>query len=122
LLPLRFRSHSAYACVCVLLLPFARGQSRSAGGQHCRTAAVCRDGSALHSPACTLRAPSAARPPAQHRALPVSGQSGAVHVSLCRWVISCFCALGKNLRAPNRTPRPSHLSLRSGAWLALSIY
>jgi hypothetical protein len=49
----------------VLLLPFARGQPRSAGGQRCRTAARSTRPHAL-------RAPSAA-----HHALPVSSQSAS---------------------------------------------
>jgi hypothetical protein len=49
-------------------------------------------------------------PPAAHHTLPVSGQSSAVRVSLCRCE---SCALCENLRAPNRTPPHPSRSLRS---------
>jgi hypothetical protein len=55
-----------------------------------------------------LQAPSAA-----HHALPVSGQSSAVHIPLCRCV---GCPLCKNLRAPNRTPHPSRCALPAALW------
>jgi hypothetical protein len=64
--------------------------------------------SALHSPACTPQAPSAA-----HHALPVSGQSSAVHVSLCRCV---SCALCENLHAPNRLCRTCPLHPGARTW------
>jgi hypothetical protein len=59
----------------------------SRGRQSCRTAAR-----SSASPACTPS--STSYPP---HALPVSGQSSVVHVSLCRCV---SCALCENLRAP----------------------
>jgi hypothetical protein len=61
-----------------------------------------RSGSALHSPACTPnQAPSAA-----HHALPVSGQSSVVHVSLCRCVSCALCEKISALPVEPRTPHP----------------
>jgi hypothetical protein len=80
-------------CVCVLLLPFARGYHSPVprgGGQRCRTAARSTRPHAL-------QAPSAA-----HHALPVSDQSSVVYVPLCRCV---SCALSAKIPALPIEPR-----------------
>jgi hypothetical protein len=98
------------SCVCVWVCVIT---SLCKGAVPFRGGAALPHGSALHSPACSqaLRAPSAA-----HHALPVSGQSSAVHVPLCRCV---SCALCENLRAPNRTPHPSRCALPAARYLHL---
>jgi hypothetical protein len=90
-----------YLCVCVCVCCYFPLQGNSPvprGGGSAAAQAAARS-TRPHA----LQASSAA-----HHALPVSGQSSVVHVSLCRCV---SCALCENLRAPNRTPHPSRCAL-----------
>jgi hypothetical protein len=76
-----------FAALCKGIAPFRGGGSAAAR----QRAPLARMHSELQQP-CT----------AAHHAMPVSGQSSVVHVSLWR------C---ENLRAPNRTPHPSRCAL-----------
>jgi hypothetical protein len=95
-------------CVCVCYYFPLQGDSPVPRG-----GAALPHGSVLHSPACT---PSPISRPPRPACIWPSGQSSVVHVSLCRCVSCAFC---ENLRAPNRTPRPSRCALPAARCLHL---